>query len=104
LVTVHAPVKSRSREQAQEIASVLPSRLSEADVLLDCQDTAIATPSFTDEILKQILVDRDAHSLEVVNAPDRLAELLERAAVRLGVGERLRITRDVVETDRFASA
>lgn len=104
MVTVHAPVKSRSREQAQELASVLPSRLSDADVLLDCRGTAIATPSFTDEILKQILIERDAHSLEVVNAPHRFAELLVRAAARLGVDDRLRVRREGVEADRFASA
>lgn len=102
LLTVHAPVKSRSREQAQELASVLPSRLTDADVLLDCRGTAIATPSFTDEILKQILIERDAHSLEVTNAPNRFAELLLRAAARLGIDDRLRVDQEGAETDRLA--
>lgn len=102
MVKVHAPVKSRSREQAQELASVLPSRLTDADVLLDCRGTAIATPSFTDEILKQILIERDAHSLEVINAPNRFAELLVRAGARLGIDDRLRVNREDTETDRLA--
>ena len=89
MVTLHAPVKSRGREQAQEITSVLPASLANAAVLLDCQDTAITTPSFTDEVLKQILVERVALSLTVVNAPRRFAELLLRAAVRLRIDDRV---------------
>lgn len=102
LLRVHAPVKSRSRSQAQDLASVLPSPLTDTDVLLDCQGTAITAPSFTDEILKQILIERDAHSLEVINAPNRFAELLLRAAARLGIDDRLRVNREGVATDRLA--
>jgi hypothetical protein len=72
-------------------------------VLLDCRGIAIATPSFADEILKQILIERDARRLEVVNAPHRLAELLTRTAAPLGVNDYLRIKRYAVRTDRFAS-
>ena len=103
MVTLHAPVKSRSREQAQEITSVLPASLADAAVLLDCQDTAIATPSFTDEVLKQILVERRASSLTVVNAPRRFAELLLRAAVRLRIDDRLHIASADRDGDRVAS-
>ncbi len=91
MVTLQAPTKSRSREQAREIVSVLPPSLTGADVLLDCRGIAIATPSFTDEVLKQILMERGARRLTVVHAPRRFTELLQRAAARLSVDERLEI-------------
>ena len=83
---------------------MLPASLANAAVLLNCQDTAIATPSFADEVLKQILVERVALSLTVVNAPPRFAELLLRAAVRLRVDDRLQITSGDVESDRVSFA
>lgn len=103
MVILRAPVKSRSREQAQEITSVLSASLANVDVLLDCRGTAIATPSFSDEVLKQILVERGALRLTVVNAPGRFAELLQRAAVRLGIDDRLHLTSGDVESDRVSS-
>src|SRR3990172_2616941 len=89
MVIVQSPAKSRSREQAIQVTAVLPPRV--ADVMLDCRGTAIATPSFADEVLKAILIERAATSLTVRNAPERFAALLTRAAARLGVAERLTI-------------
>lgn len=60
-------------------------------MLIDCRSIAVATPSFSDEVLKQILIERGARHLTIVHAPRRFAELLERAAVRLQVDERLEI-------------
>lgn len=104
MVIVQAPVKSRSREQAVLATADLPERVD--DVLLNCRGTAIATPSFADEVLKQVLIERQAASLTVENAPERLAGLLERAAVRLGVGDRLHVTstRSVQEGGRPMAA
>ncbi len=82
--------------------SVLPPSLTGADVLLDCRGIAIATPSFSDEVLKQILMERGARRLTVVHAPRRFAELLQRAATRLGVDERLEIV-SAPDGDRVAS-
>jgi len=92
MVTLKAPVKSRSREQARAIASQLPSMLEGADVFIDCRATAIATPSFVDELLKQILIERSARRLRVTNAPRRFADLLLRASARLKVDDRLEVS------------
>ncbi len=51
----------------------------------------IGTPSFLDELVKQILELGEADWLEVNDAPERARELLERAAENRGVGERLRV-------------
>ena len=89
MVTVNAPEKSRSRAEAEAAAAALPNDLRHSDVLLECRGTAIATPSFADEVLKQVLLQRSARHLIVVNAPDRFIELLDRAALRLGLADRL---------------
>lgn len=92
MVTLQAPVKSRSREQAHAVTSQLPRTLAGADVLLDCRGTAIVTPSFTDELLKQILIERNARCLKVTNAPQRFAHLLLRASKRLKVDDRIDVS------------
>jgi len=102
MVTLNAPIKSRSREQAQLFASQLPSALEGADVLIDCRATAIATPSFVDELLKQILIERSARCLRVTNAPRRFADLLLRASTRLKVDDRLDVSNVVSGRGRRA--
>jgi hypothetical protein len=54
----------------------------------------MATPSFADEVLKQILVTRCARSLTVRNAPDRFVVLLTRASHRLQLAGRVHVIDD----------
>lgn len=89
--TLTPPTHSGSRPQAQAITAALPVDLSATDVLLDCAGMTVGAPSFLDELIKQVLVSRRAKSLEVVAAPERVRELLERAAANHGVEERLRV-------------
>jgi hypothetical protein len=89
MVDVQAPAKSRSREQARQLMASLPRDLAHTRVRLDCRNMTVATPSFADEILKEVLLRRHAQHLDVTNAPGRFAELLERAAARLAVNERV---------------
>lgn len=69
----------------------MPPDLSGESVALDCAELAVSTPSFLDEIVKEILVVRRAQLLDVVDASDRVRVLLERAAANRGVSERLRV-------------
>jgi len=56
---------------------------------LNCQELRFATPSFFDEIVKQVLVERNAARLEIVAASSRGQELVERAARNRGVENRI---------------
>ncbi len=90
MIRVGTPDHAGSREQAKALTAAL-SDLEGQTVLLDCSGLLVGTPSFLDEIVKQILVLRDADFLEVSGAPDRARDLLERAADNRSVRERLRV-------------
>jgi len=58
-------------------------------VVLDCTDLLVGTPSFLDEIVKQILVQRNARSLSVQGASTRAHDLLERSTENRNMRDRL---------------
>jgi hypothetical protein len=60
-------------------------------VVLDCNVLVVGTPSFLDEIVKEILVVRRADRLEVVGSTSRVAALAQRAAVNRNVADRLTV-------------
>jgi hypothetical protein len=71
------------------LAAQLGADLAGEDVVLDCADMLVGTPSFLDEILKQILVVGEAATLSVVSASARAQELLERSAENRDLRDRL---------------
>lgn len=91
MIRVTTPDHAGSRDQAQALAAALPAELGGQTVLLDCSALVVSTPSFLDEIVKQVLVMRDADVLEVSGAPERAGTLLERAAENRSVRERIRV-------------
>ncbi len=88
---IEPPDHAGSRDQAQELVLDLPKDLAGKRVVLDCSSLVIGTPSFLDEIVKQVLEQRGAETLEVSDAPERARELLERAATNRGVSSHLRV-------------
>jgi hypothetical protein len=50
-----------------------------------------STPSFVDELVKAVLVDRHGDRLIIKGAPERTAALARRAAETRGVTDRLEI-------------
>jgi hypothetical protein len=58
-------------------------------VLVDCTALQASTPSFVDELVKSVLVDRAGGRLVIKGAPERTVELARRAARNRGVGDRL---------------
>lgn len=88
---IAVPEHAGSREQADELAGTLPLALDTDTVTLDCSVVVVATPSFLDEIVKQVLVVRNAATLEVVGGPARPRELVERAARNREVHDRVRV-------------
>lgn len=67
----------------------LGADLREDEVVLDCTDMLVGTPSFLDEIVKQVLLVRGARTLSVHLGSARALHLLERSAVNRGVRDRL---------------
>jgi hypothetical protein len=89
ILRIETPEHAGARDQARELADPLGPALSGNDVLLDCARLLVGTPSFLDEILKQILVERGADSLKVHGASERVQQLLERSAANRDVRDRL---------------
>jgi hypothetical protein len=78
-----------SRHQARELTASLAEDLSGTVVLVDCSALQASTPSFVDELVKAVLVDRGGERLILKGAPERTVELARRAAQNRGVVDRL---------------
>lgn len=89
--TLESPMLTGLRSQARELvdAAEIPADLSESDVVLDGHRTLAATPSFADEIVKILLVERHARSLTVRVAGREFTQWLENAANVHQVKDRL---------------
>ena len=59
--------------------------------MVDCTTLRASTPSFVDELVKAVLVDRHGGRLVIKGGPGRTAELARRAAQSRGVPDRLEI-------------
>jgi hypothetical protein len=91
MATLIAPKLVSSRDQARELTASLPGDLSGTVVMVDCSGLQASTPSFVDELVKAVLVDRRGNRLVVKAAPERTVELARRAAQNRGVLDRLEI-------------
>jgi hypothetical protein len=91
MLLIETPDHAGSRDQARELARPLAADLTGQTVTIDCSNVVVATPSFTDEIVKQVLEQRKAEALEIRGASARATELLERSAENRGVRGRLRL-------------
>ena len=78
--TLIAPRLVSSRHQARELTSSLASDLSGSVVRVDCTALQASTPSFVDELVKAVLVDRRGDRLTIKGTPGRTVELARRAA------------------------
>lgn len=89
--TLIAPKLVSSRQQARELTATLADDCSGTVVMVDCSALKASTPSFVDELVKAVLIDRRADRLLIKGAPERTATLARRAAENRGVIERLEI-------------
>ena len=92
MAALRAPERSGSREQARTLLDDLPESLVDALVEIDCANVFVATPSFMDEVVKILLVERNAAVLRLTAAPERTTQHAIRAATNRGVATRLEIT------------
>jgi hypothetical protein len=83
------PRLAGSRELVLRLLAPLPPTLHGTSVEVGAQGLASAAPSFVDELVKEILVNRDAKRLTVRHASERLAHYLKRSAKNRGVGDKL---------------
>lgn len=87
--TLTAPQLVTNRDQARRLTSSLPDDLSACVVEVDCSGMKASTPSFVDELVKQVLVARRAAELRLVDAPQRTNELAHKFAGNHGVAANL---------------
>lgn len=86
---VQSPAHAGARDQVAALVEVLGEDLSGHEVELDCSELVVGTPSFLDEFVKQVLVERSADALRVRGASGRVGELLKRSAENRGMAQRL---------------
>jgi len=89
--TLLAPPLVSSRRQAQELLFGVPEDLRGAVIELVCSDLQSAAPSFLDELVRTVLVERHADRLVLTGARERTRTLATRAAVAHAVAERLSV-------------
>ena len=89
--TIEAPSRVGSREEARALLESLPRDLSSSEVLVDCSQIQASAPSFVDELVKILLVERNAARLHLSKAPARTQHYAERSARNRGVASRLLI-------------
>jgi hypothetical protein len=86
---IETPAHAGARDQARDLVDALGPDLAGHDVVLDCTRLLVGTPSFLDEIVKQVLVQRNARTLSAQAASARVQDLLERSAENRGLRDRL---------------
>jgi hypothetical protein len=86
---IEAPAHAGARDQARDLVDALDPDLTGRHVVLDCSHLLVGTPSFLDEVVKQVLLRRNADALSVLAASSRVHDLLERSAENRGLRDRL---------------
>lgn len=89
LLRIEVPKHAGARDQAHDLARSLGDDLAGHEVVLECANSVVTTPSFLDEIVKQVLEERRADVLRITGASSRAQLLLERAAENRGFSDRL---------------
>lgn len=72
-------------------AQSVPATLAGDTVVLLCRALASGSPSFADEMVKEVLVERGADELVLVGSNERFLHHVSAAAERRAVAERVRV-------------
>ncbi len=89
--TLKTPEWVGSRGAARELLSSLPADLRDGQVHVGCADLIASSPSFVDELVREVLEQRNARKLKLHNVPPEVAHWANEAAERRGVGERIMV-------------
>lgn len=87
--TLVARATDSTRNRARKLVEGLPDSLAGGAVTLDCSGLRLETPSFITELVKLVLVERNAEVLQLVGAADQVARFAMEAAAQQGVPDRL---------------
>lgn len=87
--TISSPVLTGMREEAQDLLRGLPEDLGGRHVVLDGHRTLAATPSFADEVVRILLVERHADNLHAVAVGRKFGDWLTESAQTHGVADKL---------------
>jgi hypothetical protein len=90
-VRIAVPRFAGIRDTARAVVAALPEALGASEVVVDMADTKAVAPSFIDELIRQVLVERGAFALTLHDAPARAIDLAVRFADNHHVGDRLRV-------------
>ena len=90
MTVISTPPRVGGRGRAQELLSDLPSDV--AEVTINFSDTEAVTPSFVDEVVRLVLVERNASLLILSGLPKRARELALRSAGSRSVTDRLKVS------------
>jgi len=71
-VTLETPAHAGARDQAQSLVATLPPHLGGSEIVLDCSVLVVGTPSFLDEVVKQLIVERNVDRVQVLHATTRV--------------------------------
>ena len=83
-----------TRPQATALTAALPEDLTGAVVLVDLRATKAAAPSFVDQLVRELLVERRAARVVLGGANPRIAALATRAAGKHDRADRLETGQD----------
>lgn len=87
--TLEAPSTMGSRSHASEMLFGLPSDMTGQSLKVVFSEGALGTPSFVDELVRLVLVDRNAALLSLENANERHKRIARESAAHFGVVDRL---------------
>lgn len=82
----------RKRAIAMIAAANIPTDLTGAEVSVDCRQLRAGTESFADELVRTVLVDRNAERLRADNVTEKFSAYLIAAAEFYAVRDRLDVS------------
>jgi len=89
--TLSAPQRAATRDYVREWldAELPPGVLRETVVSVDCSSLRSVSPSFVDELIKVVLLEREALTLRLVNPDERAQRRASLAADNRNLRDRL---------------
>ena len=91
-VSLTTPANIGTRDLVRAwLSSALPLELEATVVEVDCAPLLAPTPSFVDELLRILVVERDAVLVRFVHASDRARELVQQVAQNRQIPDRIEI-------------
>ena len=98
-VSLRTPQNVGTRDMVREwLGREAPAELSGRTVQVDCSPLRAPTPSFLDEMLKILVLERCATRVELRHASDRAKALATRSAQNRRIVERIDFVEDAPQT------